>query len=110
MNKWLSRFKESASSTTDTADTLPSMSIPSVPITPTSQNSAPTMSTVSVADGQDFEKYQEVYHERAGIMQHDSGWSLDEANHWGLREAVFAWVRDHHPYVITQITETQLSH
>jgi hypothetical protein len=68
------------------------------------------MSTVSVADGQDFEKYQEVYHERAGIMQHDSGWSLDEANHWGLREAVFAWVRDHHPYVITQITETQLSH
>ncbi len=103
MSKWLARFKESASPTTDTADTLPSMSIPSVPITTTYQKSSPTMSIVSVGDGQDFEKYQEVYHERAGIMQHDSGWSLDEANHWGLREAVFAWVRDHHPHIITQI-------
>lgn len=110
MNKWLSRFKETHSPTTDTADTLPSMSITSVPITPTSENSAPTMSTVSVSDGQDFEKYQEVYHERAGIMQHDSGWSLDEANHWGLREALFAWVRDHHPHVIAQITDAQQSH
>lgn len=104
MNKWLSRFRESASPITDTADTLHSMSITSVPISPTSEKSAPIMSTVSVDDGQDFEKYQEVYHERAGIMQHDSGWSLDEANHWGLREAVFAWVRDHHPHIITQIT------
>jgi len=68
------------------------------------------MSTVSVGDGQDFEKYQEVYHERAGIMQHDSGWSLDEANHWGLREALYAWVRDHHPHVITQITSPQSSY
>lgn len=103
MSKWLARFKESASPTTDTADTLHNMSITSVPISPTSEKSAPIMSTVSVGDGQDFEKYQEVYHERAGIMQHDSGWSLDEANHWGLREAVFAWVRDHHPHIITQI-------
>jgi hypothetical protein len=63
-----------------------------------------------VDDRQDFEKYQEVYHERAGIMQHDSGWSLDEANHWGLREAVFAWVRDHHPHVITKITSPSESH
>lgn len=110
MNKWLTRFKESASPTTDTADTMHSMSIPSVPITPTSENSSPTVSTVSVSDGQDFEKYQEVYHERAAIMQHDSGWSLDEANHWGLREAVFAWVRDHHPHVITQITSLPESH
>jgi hypothetical protein len=110
MNKWLTRFKESTSPTTDTADTMHSMSIPSVPVSTTSENSAPTMSTVSVGDGQDFEKYQEVYHERAAIMQHDSGWSLDEANHWGLREAVFAWVRDHHPNVITQITGVQQSH
>jgi hypothetical protein len=63
-----------------------------------------------VGDGQDFDKYQEVYHERAGIMQHDSGWSLDEANHWGLREAVFAWVRDHHPHIIAQITGARQSH
>ena len=110
MNKWLSRFKETHSPTTDIADTMPSMSITSVPITSTSENSLPTMSTVSVGDGQDFEKYQELYHERAGIMQHDSGWSLDEANHWGLREAVFAWVRDHHPHVITQITSPPESH
>ncbi len=110
MNKWLSRFKESASTTTDTADTMRSMSRMSVPITTTSENSSPTMSTVSVSDGQDFEKYQEVYHERAGIMQHDSGWSLDEANHWGLREALYAWVRDHHPHVITQITRPPESH
>lgn len=104
MSKWLARFKENHSPTTDTADTMHSMSIMSVPITSASENSAPTMSIVSVGDGQDFEKYHEVYHERAGIMQHDSGWSLDEANHWGLREAVFAWVRDHHPHVIVQIT------
>lgn len=110
MSKWLSRFKETHSPTTDTADTMRSMSIPSAPITPTSENSAPTMSTVSVSDGEDFEKYQEVYHERAGIMQHDSGWSLDEANHWGLREAVFAWVCDHHPHIITQITSPSESH
>lgn len=107
MNKWLARFKETHSPTTDTPDTIPIMSIPSVPITPTSQKSAPIVSTVSVGDGQDFEKYQEVYHERAAIMRHDSGWPFDEANHWGLREAVFAWVRDHHPYVITQITSPQ---
>jgi hypothetical protein len=56
-----------------------------------------------VSDGDDFEKYHEVYHERAGIMQHDSGWSQDEANHWGLCEAVYAWVQDHHPQVIDQI-------
>lgn len=110
MSKWLTRFKETRSPTTDTADAMHSMSIPSVPISPTSEKSAPTMSTVSVGDRQDFEKYQELYHERAGIMQHDSGWSLDEANHWGLREAVFAWVRDHHPRVITQITGAQQSH
>lgn len=110
MNKWLMRFKESTSPTTDTADTMRSMSRMSVPISPTSEKSAPIMSIVSVGDGQDFEKYQEVYHERAGIMQHDSGWSLDEANHWGLREAVFAWVRDHHPHVITQITSPPEPH
>lgn len=110
MSKWLSRFRECTSPITDTADTLHSMSIPSVPITTTSENSAHIVSTVSVSDGQDFEKYQEVYHERAGIMQHDSGWSLDEANHWGLREAVFAWVRDHHPHIIAQITGAQQSH
>lgn len=110
MNKWLSRFKETHSPTTDTADTMHSMSIPSVHIMAASQNSAPTMSVVSVADGQDFEKYQEVYHERAAIMQHDSGWSLDEANHWGLREAVFAWVRDHHPHIITKIIDAKSSH
>ena len=110
MNKWLSRFKESTSPTTDTADTMHSMSRMSVPITPTSENSALIMSTVSVADGQDFEKYQEVYHERAGIMQHDSGWSLNEANHWGLREAVFAWVSDHHPHIITKIIAAKSSH
>ena len=110
MNKWLTRFKESASPTTDTADTMHSMSIPSVPIIPASHNSAPTMSTVSVIDGQDFEKYQEVYHERAAIMQYDSGWSLDEANHWGLREAVFAWVRDYHPHIITKIIDAKSSH
>jgi len=110
MSKWLARFKESASPSTDIADTMTSMSITSVPITTTSKKSAPIVSAVSVGDGQDFEKYQEVYHERAGIMQHDSGWSLDEANHWGLREAVFAWVRDHHPHVITQIISTPESH
>ena len=110
MSKWLARFKENHSPTTDTADTMHSMSIMSVPITSASENSAPTMSIVSVGDGQDFEKYQEVYHERAGIMQHDSGWSLDEANHWGLREAVFAWVRDHHPHIITKIINAKSSH
>ena len=110
MSKWLGRFKENTSLTTDTPDTMHSMSITSVPAMPVSHKSAPTVSTVSVGDGQDFEKYQEIYHERAGIMQHDSGWSLDEANHWGLREAVFAWVCDHHPHIITKIIDAKSSH
>jgi len=63
-----------------------------------------------VGDGQDFEAYQEVYHERAAIMQHGSGWSLDEANHWSLRKALYAWVHDHHPNVITRITTSPQSH
>ena len=108
MNKWLTRFKENTSPVTDTPATMHTMSITSVPVTPISQKSAPIVSTVSVLASHNFEKYQEVYLERAAIMQHDNSWSLEEANHWGLREAVYAWVRDHHQHIITQITTSPI--
>lgn len=104
MSKWLGRFKENPSPNTDSPDTMRNMSTMSVPAMPVSHKSAPILSTVSVPAPHDFEKYQEVYHERTAIMQHDSGWSLDEANHWGLREAIYAWVHDHHPHIIAHIT------
>jgi len=106
MNKWLTRFKQNPSPDTDSPDTMTSMSITSAPAGPVSHKSVPTVSTVSVSNAPDFEKYREIFHERAGIMQHDSGWSADEANLWGLREAVYAWARDHHPGIIAEIIST----
>lgn len=104
MNKWLTRFKQNPSPDTDSPDTMHVMSTTSVPVMPVSHKSAPILSTVSVSNTPDFEKYREIFHERAGIMQHDSGWSADEANLWGLREAAYAWMQDYHPDVIAEIT------
>lgn len=104
MNKWLTRFKQNPSPDTDSPDTMGGMSITSAPAAPITGEFSPTASTVSVSDAPDYRKYHELYHERAAIMQHDSGWSSDEANHWGLREAVYAWARDHHPQIIAHIT------
>jgi hypothetical protein len=110
MNKWLARFKQNPSQDTDSPDTMHAMSIMSVPAIPVSHKSASTASTVSVSDAPDFEKYRELYHERAAIMQHDSGWSSDEANLWGLREAVYAWAHDHHPHIISHIITPPEAH
>lgn len=106
MNKWLTRFKQNPSPDTDSPDTMRVMSITSAPTAPFSSPLSHTASTVSVSDAPNFEKYREIFHQRAGIMQHDSGWSADEANLWGVREAVYAWAQDHHPGIVAEIIST----